>query len=141
MCFAGNYSEQEMVKRITKTGGFVDHLQTADAREVQARMNRGDTHAKRVYDALAYQASKSIGAYATVLKGDVDGILLTGGMAHDDYLTGKIADRVAYIAPVKVYAGEFEMEALAAGALRVLSGQEQPRTYTGIPVWEKFETA
>jgi butyrate kinase len=141
MCFSGKISEQEIYKRITKTGGFVDHLQTADAREVQARMNQGDTHAKRVYETLAYQVSKSIGAYATVLKGDVDGILLTGGMAHDDYLTGKITDRVAYIAPVKVYAGEFEMEALAAGALRVLSGQEQPRTYTGIPVWEKFETA
>lgn len=138
MCFSGKYSEQEMLRRIGKNGGFVDHLQTSDAREVKARMDRGDAGAKRVYDALAYQVGKSIGAYAAVLKGEVDGILLAGGMAHDDYLISKITDRVAFIAPVKVYAGEFEMEALAAGALRVLTGEEQPKTYTGIPVWEKF---
>ena len=75
----------------------------------------------------------------TVLKGDVAAILLTGGIVHDTYLVEKIIDMVKYIAPVKVYAGEFEMEALAAGALRVLTGQEQPKTYTGVPVWNGFE--
>jgi butyrate kinase len=69
----------------------------------------------------------------------VDAILLTGGIAHDAYLVEKITDMVKYIAPVKVYAGEFEMEALAAGALRVLTGQEQPKTYTGVPVWNGFK--
>jgi butyrate kinase len=139
MCFTGKTSEQDLYKRITKTGGFVDHLGTSDAREVRERIHRGDRHAIRIYDALAYQISKSIGAYATVLKGEVDSILLTGGLSHDTYLTDAITDRVAYIAPVRVYAGEFEMEALAAGALRVLTGHEQAKTYTGIPVWEKFE--
>jgi butyrate kinase len=69
----------------------------------------------------------------------VDAILLTGGIAHDAYLVEKIIDMVKYIAPVKVYAGEFEMEALAAGALRVLTGREQPKTYTGVPVWNGFD--
>lgn len=139
MSFSGKTSEQDMYKRMTKTGGFVDHLGTSDAREVRERIRRGDMKAKRIHDALAYQVSKSIGAYATVLKGDVDGILLTGGLAYDSDLTDAITDRVAYIAPVRIYAGEFEMEALASGALRVLSGKEPLKTYTGVPVWEKFE--
>jgi butyrate kinase len=88
---------------------------------------------------MIYQIGKNIGAYATVLKGDVDEILLTGGIANDAYLVEKITDMVKYIAPVKVYAGEFEMEALASGALRVLTGQEQPKTYSGIPVWSGFK--
>jgi len=88
---------------------------------------------------MIYQIGKNIGAYATVLNGDVDAILLTGGVANDAYLVEKITDRVGYIAPVKVYAGEFEMEAMAAGALRVLTGQEQPKIYNGVPVWSGFE--
>jgi len=73
-----------------------------------------------------------------VLKGDVDAILLTGGIANDPYLIEQIIDRVKFIAPVKVYAGEFEMQALANGVLRVLTGQDQPKTYTGVPVWNGF---
>ncbi|MFH1153677.1 MAG: butyrate kinase [Pseudomonadota bacterium] len=141
MCFSGRYTEAGMYRLITKSGGLVDHLGTADAREIRERMGQGDRHAGRIYDAMAYQVAKSIGAYATVLRGEVDGILLTGGMAHDTYLTNAIAERVSYIAPVRVFPGEFEMEALASGALRVLTGQEEPKTYTGIPVWENPETA
>jgi butyrate kinase len=88
---------------------------------------------------MIYQIGKSIGAYAAVLEGQVDAILLTGGIPHDAYLVEKIAGMVKFIAPVKVYAGEFEMEAMAAGALRVLTGQEQPKTYTGVPVWNGFD--
>jgi len=139
MCYSGKYTEREMYDRITKNGGLVDHLGTADVREIQERIKTGDAYAKLVFDAMIYQISKNIGAYATVLKGEVDAILLTGGIAHDAYLVEKITDMVKYIAPVKVYAGEFEMEALAAGALRVLTGQEQPKTYTGVPVWNGFE--
>ena len=139
MCYSGKYTEREMYDRITKTGGFVDHLGTSEVREVLERIKNGDTYAKLIYDAMIYQISKNIGAYATVLKGDVDAILLTGGIANDAYLVDQITDRVKYIAPIKVYAGEFEMEALAAGGLRVLTGQEQPKTYTGVPVWNGFE--
>jgi butyrate kinase len=139
MCYSGGHSEKEMYDRITKTGGLVDHLRTSEVKEVLERIKAGDTHARLIYDAMIYQICKSIGAYATVLKGDVDAILLTGGIAHDAYLVHEITDAVKYIAPVKVYAGEFEMEALAAGALRVLRGEEQPKTYTGIPVWSGFQ--
>jgi len=139
MCYSGKYTEREMYDRITKTGGLVDHLGTSDVREVLERIKNGDAYAKLIYDAMIYQICKNIGAYATVLKGDVDAILLTGGITNDSYLVEQVTDMVNYIAPVKVYAGEFEMEALAAGALRVLTGQEQPKTYTGVPVWNGFE--
>jgi butyrate kinase len=138
MCYSGKYTEKEMYDRITKNGGIVDHLGTAEVRDVLERIKNGDNYAKLIYDAMIYQVSKNIGAYATVLKGDVNAILLTGGIANDAYLVEKITDMVKYIAPVKVYAGEFEMEALASGAIRVLTGQEQPKTYTGIPVWSGF---
>jgi len=139
MCYSGKYTEREMYDRITKTGGLVDHLGTSEVREVLERIKNGDTYAKLIYDAMIYQIGKNIGAYATVLKGDVDAILLTGGIANDSYLVEKITNMVKYIAPVKVYADEFEMEALAAGALRVLTGQEQPKIYNGVPVWAGFK--
>jgi butyrate kinase len=139
MCFSGSYTEKQMYDRITKTGGLVDHLGTSEVTEILERIERGDGHAKLVYEAMIYQIGKNIGAYATVLKGDVDAILLTGGIAHDAYLIDQITDMVKYIAPVRVYAGEFEMEALASGALRVLTGQEQPKIYTGVPAWSGFE--
>ena len=139
MCFSGKYTEKEMVDRITKRGGLVDHLGTADAREIMGRIEQGDGYAKLVYDAMIYQVCKDIGAYATVLRGDVDAILLTGGLSNDAYLVERITSRIHYIAPVIAYAGEFEMEAMAAGAIRVLSGKESPRTYTGEPVWKGFE--
>jgi butyrate kinase len=139
LCFSGKYTERQIYDRLTKTGGLVDHLGTAEVREVLERIEKGDQYAKLIYDAMIYQIGKNIGAYATVLKGEVDAILLTGGIAHDAYLVEKITDMVKYIAPVRVYAGEFEMEALAAGALRVLTGQEQPKTYTGVPVWNGFK--
>ena len=139
MCYSGKYTEGEMYDRITRRGGLVDHLGTSEVIEVLERIKNGDTYAKLIYDAMIYQIGKNIGAYATVLKGDVDAILLTGGVANDPYLIEKITDMVGYIAPIKAYAGEFEMEALARGALRVLAGQEQPKTYTGVPVWSGFE--
>jgi butyrate kinase len=139
MCFSGKFTEKGMYDRITKNGGIVDHLGTSEVVDVLERIKKGDSYAKLVYDAMIYQIGKDIGAYATVLKGDVDAILLTGGIANDTYLVEKITDMVKYIAPVTVYAGEFEMEAMAAGALRVLTGQEQPKTYTGEPVWRGFE--
>ena len=139
MCYSGKYAEREIYDRITKTGGLVDHLGTSEVREVLERIKNGDSYAKLIYDAMIYQIGKNIGAYATVLNGDVDAILLTGGVANDPYLIEKITDMVGYIAPVNVYAGEFEMEAMAAGALRVLTGQEQPKIYNGVPIWSGFD--
>jgi butyrate kinase len=139
MSYADGYTQKQMYDRITKTGGLIDHLGTSEVTEVLDRIRKGDPYARLVYDAMIYQIGKYIGAYAAVLRGEVDAILLTGGIAHDPYLVDGITVMVKFIAPVKVYAGEFEMEALAAGALRVLKGEEEPKTYTGIPVWSGFE--
>jgi len=141
LCFSGEYTEKEMYARITKNGGIVDHLGTADMREVVRRIEGGDRHARLVYDAMAYQIGKNIGAYATVLEGRVDAIVLTGGIANDRAFVERINRMVAYIAPVKVYAGEMEMEALASGVTRVLDGEEESLAYTGVPVWSGFEGA
>jgi butyrate kinase len=138
MCFSGCFTEKEMYEKMTKTGGFVDHLNTSDVLEVKSRIQKGDRYAELIYNAMIYQIGKAIGACAAVLSGNVHGIVLTGGISNDTYLTDKIAEMTKFIAPVTVMAGEFEMEALAAGVLRVLRGLEEPKTYTGIPVWNGF---
>jgi butyrate kinase len=139
LCFSGAYTEAQMYDRITRTGGLTDHLGTSDVTEIVDRIKGGDTHAQLIYDAMIYQIAKSIGAYATVLEGRVDAILLTGGVVRETYLVDRITEMVKYVAPVKVYPGEFEMEGMAAGALRVLRGREEAKTYTGVPVWSGFE--
>lgn len=136
-CYA--HDEKETKSLCTKTGGFVSHLGVSDAREVTRRAAGGDQYAKLVWDTLAYQIIKEIGAMAGVLHGQVDGILLGGGIVHDQELVERITAACGWIAPVTAYPGEFELEAMAAGAIRVLSGQEQPKTYTGKPVWNPEE--
>lgn len=122
-----------------KNGGFVDLLGTSDAREVQSRALVGDLAARRVWDAMTYQLCKWIGAMACSLGGEVDGILLGGGMVHSKELVSEIRERCEWIAPVTAYPGEFELEAMAAGANRVLDGEEQARDYTGVPVFAGFD--
>lgn len=140
LCFSNEHSMKEIKDRLTKNGGLINHLGTADAREIEQRIADGDGYAKLVYDAMLYQIAKNIGACAAVLKGSAEAVILTGGMANSQYVTDAISDYVRWIAPVVVAAGEFEMEALAAGALRVVRGQEEPHIYTGIPVWEQPST-
>lgn len=129
MCFSGKYTRDEVMRKIVGNGGLTAYLGTNDGREVQDRIKNGDSYARLIYEAMAYQISKEIGAGATVLKGEVDAIVLTGGIAHDGELVDWIRERVDFIAPVKVYPGEFEMIALAQGVLRVLRGQEEVRVY------------
>ena len=121
-----------------KTGGFVDLLGTSDALEVSQRAEAGDEAARRTWDAMVYQICKEIGAMAAALGGDVDGILLGGGMVHNKGLVAAIGERCGWIAPVTAYPGEFELEAMAAGVRRVLDGAEQSRRYSGKPVFEGF---
>jgi butyrate kinase len=118
-----------MYKKIAGRGGLVAHLGTNDARQVERRIEGGDEHARLIYEAMAYQIAKEIGLMATVLKGDMDAIVLTGGLARSDMLVGWIVERVAWIAPVLVYPGEDEMLAMAQGALRVLRGEEEAKDY------------
>ena len=129
MCFSGRYTKDEIMKKIVGNGGLTAYLGTNDGREVQRRIKSGDEYAKLIYQAMAYQISKEIGAGATVLNGEVAAIILTGGMANDEEFIDWIKERVRFIAPIKVYPGEFEMIALAQGGLRVLQGQEKVRIY------------
>lgn len=141
MCFSGAYSQAEMIAMISKTGGLVSHLGTDSSLEINDRIDAGDTYAKLVYEGMGYQLAKEIGAYAVVLRGQVDGIVLTGGISRDEKFVAQIAELCGWIAPVKSFGGDFEMEALASGAIRALSGQEETRVYTGRPVWSGFEDA
>jgi butyrate kinase len=123
-------SERAVVlKKLRGKGGLVSHLGTNDAREVVARIESGDAQARFVFEAMAYQVAKAIGELATVAKGRVDRIILTGGMAYTGMFVEWIRERVAFIAPVVVLPGENELESLAFGALRVLRGEEQAREY------------
>lgn len=130
LCFSGNYTEGEINRKLVGQGGLVAYLGTNDGQVIQERVNAGDEKTTLVYKAMAYQIAKEIGAAATVLKGDVAAIVLSGGLAHDGtYLVPWIKERVSYIAPIKVYPGEFEMLALAQGGLRALSGVEEAKEY------------
>jgi butyrate kinase len=129
MCFSGEYTEQEMINRITKKGGMSAYLGTNDLRIVQKMINDGDEFAALVLDSMAYQVSKEIGAMSAVLEGVVDAIVLTGGLAYSNRFTGAIKQRVDKLAPMHVFAGEDEMQALAGGVLRVLRGEEAAAVY------------
>jgi butyrate kinase len=121
--------EAEVRRMFRGEGGMVSYLGTADSREVEERIDAGDAQASLVYEAMAYQVAKDIGALATAARGKLDAIILTGGIAYSERFTGWIAGRVGFIAPVKVYPGENELESLAQGALRVLRGEETARDY------------
>lgn len=123
----------------TKNGGFVDHLGISDALELTERAKRGDRYAEMLWNTMIYQIEKCIGAMATVLHGKVDGILLSGGMVYNENLVSQIKSVCEWIAPVSAYPGEFEMEAMAAGASRVLEGKEEVKQYTGVRKFQGFD--
>lgn len=129
LCFSGSYTKEEMIDKVTKTGGMTGYLGTNDLRRCERLIREGDEYAALILESMAYQVCKEIGAMVAALEGRVDAIILTGGLAHSNRFVSSIKQRVALIAPVKVYPGEDEMRALAAGALRVLRGQEQALEY------------
>ncbi len=129
LCYSGDYSEAEMRKLVMGKGGLLAYLGTNSAEEIEARIERDERKAREVYQAMAYQIAKEIGAMATVLEGFVDAIVLTGGLAKSALLCDWIEKRVFYIAQVILYPGEFEMEAMAHSALRVLEGRERAQDY------------
>ncbi len=130
LCFSGKYTKSELQKMIVGNGGIVSYLGTNDAREVVRRINEGDEYAELVYKAMAYQVAKEIGASSAVLKGDVDQIIITGGIAYDKMFVGWLEEMIGYIAGVTVYPGEDELKALAEGGQRVLSGEEESKVYS-----------
>lgn len=129
LCFSGKYQLHQVKRMITGQGGIVAYLGTNDCREVEERIEKGDQKAKMVYLAMAYQVAKDIGAAATVLEGKIDAIILTGGVAYSELLTKWIRKRVAFLAPVLVYPGEDELQALAEGVFYGLSGEIEIREY------------
>jgi len=130
LCYSGKHSEKELYKLITHKGGLVSYLGTNDVREVLKKIEQGDKYAKLIFEAMCYQIAKDIGAMATVLKGKVEAIILTGGIAHNEILVNRIKDRAGWIAPIVVYPGEEEMKALAQAVIRVLNGVEKVKTYS-----------
>ena len=132
LCDSEEMSAKELERALVAEGGLKAYLGTSDLTEVERRIDDGDEKASLVFDAMAYQIAKDIGAMATVLNGAVDAVLITGGMAFSARLTKAISERVEFIAPVQLYPGEDELQALAEGALRVLTGEEKAREYTGV---------
>ena len=129
LCFSGKYSEKQLLKRIAGKAGLNAHLGTNDMREIMKRIEQGDEHARLIVDAMLYHVAKNIAAEAAVLCGNIDAILLTGGIAHSDYVVSELRRRVGFLAPVYVFPGEDEMEALALNALAVLKGERQAKVY------------
>jgi butyrate kinase len=129
LCFSGKYTQKEILKMIKGEGGLVAYLGTNSAYEVEQRVMNGDKQAELIYKAMAYQVAKEIGAMATVLHFQVDGILITGGIAYDKFFVNQIIERVHKIAPVHVYPGEDELKALAMNGLRVINEETVPKEY------------
>lgn len=128
-CFSGKFTKEEMKKKIVGSGGFVAHLGTNQALEVADRVKSGDQHAKLIMEAMCYQVGKEIGSCAAVLKGAVDGIILTGGIAYDEMTVSYIKEMIEFIAPVTVYPGEDEMEALSQITFSALKGELNCKLY------------
>lgn len=129
LCFSGDYTMQTLKPKLRGKGGLVAYLGTNDAREVLKMIEEGNHKAKLIFEAMGYQIAKEIGAMATVLKGDVDIIVLTGGVAYSEYLTTYINNFIGFIAPVIVKPGEDEMTALNEGYLRTVSGEDKVKIY------------
>ncbi len=130
LCFSGKYTSAEIKKKLLREGGLLSYLGTDDIKEIEKRIDNGDSQAKLVYDAMIYQIAKEVGAYAVVLKGKIDAIIITGGIAHSRRFVTQLKKWIKFLSKrFFVYPGEGEMEALALGVLRVLQHEEEPKEY------------
>ncbi len=129
LCFSGKYSEKQLLKRIAGKAGLNAHLGTNNMREILERIKQGDAHAQLIVEAMIYHVAKNIAAEGAVLCGKVDAILITGGMAHSDYIVSELRRRIGFLAPVYTFPGEDEMEALALNALSVLQKKREAKVY------------
>jgi len=129
MCFSGKHTKAEIEMIFSKSSGLIGYLGTDNGLEIENEIEKGNKKFKHIVQAMAYQVAKEVGAYATVLKGEVDAIFLTGGLTYDKFLTKWIKERISFIAPIYMFPGEGEMEALAEAGLRVLMGNETAKEY------------
>jgi len=129
LCFSGRFTEEELLHHVAGQAGLTAHLGTHDMREVLSRIDAGDEKATLLVEAMIYHTAKSIAAESAVLCGQVDAILLTGGLAHSDYITQRLKRRVGFLAPIHIYPGEDELLALAEAALSVLTGRRKAKEY------------
>lgn len=143
LCFEGSNSLDEIKRMITGEGGYVAYMGTNSAYEVELLAQDGDDKARLIQDAMSYQIGKEIAAMCAVLHGEVDAIILTGGISHNPMVVEYIKKMVSFIAPVVIYPGEDEMHALAMNGLMVLKGEIKPREYdestmvnVQLPIWE-----
>jgi butyrate kinase len=130
LCFSGRYTKDEMKSSVTGKGGMVAYLGTNNFMEICSRAENGDKEAKLIRDAASYQVAKEIGSMAAVLRGDVDAIILTGGMAYQDSHTSIVTNMVKFIAPVIIYPGEDELKALSFNGLLALRGEIEVKVYS-----------
>jgi butyrate kinase len=130
--YSGAFSQKQLDRKVFGEGGLFAYLGTRDLKEVERRIDAGDTQAAAVFDAMIYQIAKEAGAMAAVLQGRVDAVLFTGGMAHSPRLVTSLSGFLDWIAPISVYPGEDELRALAEGVFRVLDGEERARR-----LWEE----
>lgn len=129
LCFSGKYNEKQLLKRIAGKAGLTAHLGTNNMREIIERIKKGDKQAQLIVDAMLYHTAKQIASEGAVLCGKIDAILLTGGMAHSDYVVSELRRRIGFLAPVYIFPGEDEMGALAVNALLVLQGKQEALVY------------
>lgn len=129
LCFSNKYTKKDLLKKVLKNGGLTAHCGTDDLRVVLKKIEDSDDNAKLVFNSLVYQISKEIGAMAVVLKGKVDFIIITGGMAYQDKLINEIKKYISWISEVKIFPGEDELEALTLGTLMVLRKEIEPEIY------------
>ncbi|WP_214805189.1 MULTISPECIES: butyrate kinase [unclassified Exiguobacterium] len=141
LCYSTKYKLEEMKRLVVGSGGLVAHLGTFDAIEIERRIDAGDEKAALLYDAMAYRIAKEIAAQSAVLYGQIDAIILTGGLAYSDRLTSAIEERVAHLGQVIRIPGEDELRALAEGVIRVLRGEEEVKEYGGEPTWLENSTS
>lgn len=123
LCFSGKYTQAQLKKMVCGQGGLAAHLGTTDVQAIQKQIDEGDEHARLILEAMIYHIAKAVGGAAVALWGKVDAILLTGGIAYSEYITSRLKERVSFLAPVFIYPGEDELEALALNGLGALRGE------------------
>ncbi|MCL2391705.1 MAG: butyrate kinase [Oscillospiraceae bacterium] len=139
LAYSGQYTKTELTNKLNRNGGLTDYFGTSDMDEVYELIKNGDSFVQLIVDGMIYQHAKYVGSMAAALKGKVDAIILTGGISNNAEFTKNLTEYISWIAEVVVMPGEYELQALASGAIRVLRGEVEAKEYTGVPVWGGFE--